>query len=128
MKVTRILHASVNSAAAPERTAEFYGRLLGLRESAFRPDIPGVPGQWFDAGDAQLHLIGLRSAGGGLDPSRHHVCFGVADLDEAVAELDAAGVPYVRASQQHPHGTVEQVFLTDPSGNVVELQEDPAPS
>lgn len=124
MKVTRILHASVNSAAAPESTVDFYRRVLGMEASPFRPDIPGVPGQWFDVGEAQLHLIGIASSGAGLDPSRHHVCFGVADLEDAVSELEAAGVTYFRASQQHPHGVVEQVFLTDPSGNVIELQQD----
>ena len=124
MKVTRILHACVNTAAAPDETVAFYRDVLGLNVSPSRPDIPGVPGQWLDVGDAQLHLIGLRSSGPALDPSRHHVCFGVSDLDAAVVALDAAGVQYVRSQQHQAARVVEQVFFTDPSGNVVELQAD----
>ncbi len=124
MRITRILHASVNTSAATEETAAFYRDVLGLA-TTWRPDI-GVPGTWFTVDDAQLHLVGSAPLPGVLDPRAHHVCFGTADLDAAVAELDARDVPYVSAEQQHPGRVVRQVFFTDPAGNVIELQEDPS--
>jgi catechol-2,3-dioxygenase len=49
------------------------------------------------------------------------VCFAVADLTAAVAELSAAGIPYVEGAQ----GTTVQIWFTDPAGNTVEIQQDP---
>ena len=122
MKITRILHASVNHADAIGPTTAFYGEILGL-STADRPDI-GIPGAWLDVGDAQLHLVGFPSGVGDIDPSRHHICYGVDDLTAAMADLDAAGVAYVTATQDQGHRRVEQLFCVDPSGNTVELQED----
>jgi hypothetical protein len=48
------------------------------------------------------------------------VCFGVEDLDDAVRELEAQSVPYVRANQ----GDVVHVWVTDPTGFTIELQQD----
>jgi predicted enzyme related to lactoylglutathione lyase len=59
-----------------------------------------------------------------VDPTRHHVCLGVEDLDAAVAVLEAAGIAVVRTAQHTPSGPVEQVFCTDPCGNTIELQRD----
>jgi hypothetical protein len=49
---------------------------------------------------------------------------GVDDLDSAVAELERAGIPYVRGQQDQRGVIVAQIFVVDPAGNVVELQED----
>lgn len=149
MKVTRLLHASVNVSADLDAARDWYARTLGL-DSTWRPEIPGVPGAWFAIDAVQLHLVGAPERGAGelsptndvedpsrdertcdrvadrsIDPGAHHVCFGVDDLDAAVAELDAAGVAYVRGSQDQRGVEVAQIFVTDPSGNVVELQQDP---
>lgn len=124
MKVTRVLHASVNVSGKLDAAGEWYRRVLGL-DGTWRPEIEGVPGAWFTADAVQIHLVGApERAAGTIDPSAHHVCFGVEDLGAAVAELEAAGVRYVRGSQDHHGVTVAQVFVVDPAGNVVELQED----
>jgi catechol 2,3-dioxygenase-like lactoylglutathione lyase family enzyme len=124
MKVTRLLHASVNVSDDLDGTRDWYARTLGL-ESTWRPEIPGVPGEWFAVDTVQLHLVGApEQRDRSIDPSAHHVCFAVADLDLAVAELEAAGVPYVRGAQNQRGVEVAQVFVTDPVGNVVELQQD----
>ncbi|HEX5615028.1 MAG TPA: VOC family protein [Acidimicrobiia bacterium] len=122
MRVTRVLHTSVNTTRAIDETARFYGEVLGLT-TVDRPDI-GIPGQWYAVGDAQMHLIGFPESGTELDPTRHHVCLGVADLAAALAELDERGIAYFRGEQHQPGRTVQQVFLCDPAGNVLELQED----
>ncbi|MDZ4827927.1 MAG: VOC family protein [Actinomycetota bacterium] len=123
MKITRVLHASVNAAEVLDATAAFYRDFLGL-SACVRPDIPGVPGHWFAVGDVEVHLVGRPAAAVPIDPSRHHVCFGVADLDDATTALEAARVDYIRGEQRHPGRVVRQVFFTDPAGNTVELQED----
>jgi catechol 2,3-dioxygenase-like lactoylglutathione lyase family enzyme len=120
VKVTRVLHASVNVHRELDATRDFYAQLLGL-ESARRPAIPGVEGHWFTVGDAQLHLVDAPIRGAGaIDPTGPHVCFGVEDLDAAIAELEDAGIPYERGLQ----GDVVQIWIVDPSGFTVEIQAD----
>ncbi|HEY5165166.1 MAG TPA: VOC family protein [Acidimicrobiia bacterium] len=122
MKITRILHASVNVEDRLEPTAAFYTTILGL-DPAPRPTIPGIAGQWFSVSDAQLHLVDAPHRGAPrIDPTGPHICFGVEDLDGAVAELDGAGIPYERGTQ----GAITQIWITDPSGFTIELQLDPA--
>jgi catechol 2,3-dioxygenase-like lactoylglutathione lyase family enzyme len=121
MKVTRILHVSVNVTGALESTRDFYADRLELG-SAPRPTIPGVAGHWFSVGAAQLHLVDAPHHGApAIDPTGPHVCFGVEDLDAAVRELDDASIPYEQGRQ----GDTLQIWITDPSGFTVELQQDP---
>jgi catechol 2,3-dioxygenase-like lactoylglutathione lyase family enzyme len=125
VRITRVLHTSVNVAGGLDDGTSFYRDVLGL-DTTWRPEVPGVPGAWFEVDGIQLHLVGSEPRPEGIDPGAQHVCFGVDDLDAAVAELDAAGVAHIEGSQDH-HGTVvRQVWITDPAGNVVELQQDPA--
>lgn len=124
MRVTRILHASINVSGSLDDTTRFYAGRLGL-EPAARPDIPGVAGAWHSVGDAQLHLVDAPHRGAPeIDPTGPHLCFGVEDLGAAIAELDREGIPYVRGQQ----GDVVQIWIVDPSGFTVELQEDRAPA
>jgi catechol 2,3-dioxygenase-like lactoylglutathione lyase family enzyme len=120
VKVTRILHASVNVAGSLADTDRFYADLLGMARDD-RPEIPGVEGRWFAAGDGQVHLVDAPMAGVGIDPTGPHFCLGVDDLDAAVAELEARDIPYLRAIQP---GDVVQIWIVDPAGNTVELQQD----
>lgn len=123
MKLTRILHASVNVEGRLDPTAAFYTSVLGL-SSTPRPMIPGIGGQWFSVGDAQVHLVDAPCRGAPrIDPTGPHICFGVEDLDAAIKELDRADVPYERGAQ----GDVVQIWITDPSGFTIELQNDPRP-
>jgi catechol 2,3-dioxygenase-like lactoylglutathione lyase family enzyme len=120
VRVTRILHASVNVAGHLAETQAFYSGLLRL-ESAARPEIPGVDGHWFRVGDAQLHLVDAPHRGSPhIDPTGPHLCVGVEDLDAAIRELEAADIPYERATQ----GSTVQIWIADPSGFTVELQQD----
>ncbi len=122
MRVTRILHHSVNVEGQLPETAEFYER-LGLG-SLPRPDIPGVGGRWLAAGDAQVHLVDAPAGPAPIRPTGPHVCFAVDDLDGAIAELDRDGITYRRGTQ----GDVVQIWVADPAGNTVELQQDPGPA
>lgn len=119
MKVTRILHHSVNVEGRLDQCEAFYRRMnLSLLA---RPDIPGVGGRWLAAGAAQVHLVDAPEGPDIIRPTGPHVCFGVEDLDAAIAEFERAGVAYVRGAQ----GTVVQIWIADPAGNTIELQQDP---
>jgi len=127
VKVTRTLHHSVNVMGQLDEAVAFYQRLLGLDSDA-RPEIPGVAGHWFDAGNAQLHLVDADAGSGSgtqsIQPTGPHVCFAVEDLPAAVAELEESGIPYVQGAQ----GTVVQIWFVDPAGNTIEIQQDTEPA
>jgi catechol 2,3-dioxygenase-like lactoylglutathione lyase family enzyme len=121
MRVTRFHHVSVNSNGTPlDDMVAFYQDVLGLGDKP-RPEIPGVPGHWHRVGDQELHLVGAPGSGGAIDPTGHHYCVSVDDLDGAIAELEARGIEYVRAVQGE--GTV-QIWISDPAGNTIELQQE----
>lgn len=121
MKVTRFHHVSVNAnGTALDEMVHFYGEVLGLPELP-RPEIPGVPGHWHAVGDQELHVVGAPAAGEGIDPTGHHYCVGVEDLDTAVTELTGLGIPYARAVQGRD---IVQIWIVDPAGNTIELQQE----
>jgi catechol 2,3-dioxygenase-like lactoylglutathione lyase family enzyme len=121
MKVTRFHHVSVNvNGTDLDETVAFYRDVLGLGDEP-RPEIPGVPGHWHTVGQQQLHIVGAPARGAGIDPTGHHYCVSVDDLDAAIAELDARGIAYVRGVQGEG---VVQIWITDPAGNTIELQQE----
>ena len=122
MRVTRIAHVSVNVEGSLDDTRRFYAELLGLGDLT-RPDIPGVDGHWHRLGDTELHLVDAPSRGVGIDPTGPHYCVYVDDLDAAIDELVEQDIAYVRGAQ----GDVVQIWITDPAGNTIELQQDPSP-
>ncbi len=114
MQSLGIHHASImvsDTAAA----LDFYVNTLGMVQRADRPDF-GFPGAWLDCGAAQLHLIE------GEVPTHcgQHFALHVADLDAVVAELRAGGV---EVPDPRPVGSGRQTFVSDPSGNLVELHQ-----
>lgn len=114
MTVRGLHHVSVNVDDVDAAVA-FYTELLGLR-SIDRPDI-GVPGAWLTAPNGlQVHLIELP--GGGSDSN--HMAFAVDDIEAEIAALRARGMAVPDWSDI---GTGRQVFLRDPSGNIVELNQ-----
>ena len=121
---TRI-DADTEKLAAVQR---FYKDVLGLGADPGRPTIPGVPGFWINVGQGgQIHLIaGAQPSplarGPGQDPTIPHVALSVADIRATKAELDRLGVKYW--SMTGINGPeAEQIFVNDPSGNMVELHQ-----
>ena len=103
----------------------FYGGVLGLAELP-RPPFD-FDGAWYVAGDRQLHLIvhpparalrGTRE----IDARDGHFAMRVADFDQALAHLQSHGVP-VRVSRENVTPWM-QMYVTDPDGNVIELNVD----
>jgi catechol 2,3-dioxygenase-like lactoylglutathione lyase family enzyme len=121
MKVTRFHHVSVNSNGTPlDELVGFYRDVLGLGDES-RPEIPGIAGHWHRVGDQQLHLVGAPPSATAIDPTGNHYCVAVENLDQAIAELEERGIEYLRAVQGE--GTV-QIWVVDPAGNTIELQQD----
>lgn len=132
MTLRRLAHVSIRAAdlAASRR---FYGEVLGLREGA-RPPFP-FPGAWMYLGDDEadhgvVHLIGADAADaaaieaylgdrGGAGGAVDHVAFAADDWPGLRARLKRRGVAFTERTV--PALGLHQVFVTDPSGVVVEL-------
>ena len=103
-----------------ERSQRFYEEILGLEPIA-RPDF-GIPGAWYGAGNAQVHLIvAPASVDSGTPPAKltplaNHNAFRVDDYDEAVAFLKARDVEILETNPD-----VGQMWIRDPDGNIIEL-------
>jgi catechol 2,3-dioxygenase-like lactoylglutathione lyase family enzyme len=110
---------------AVERQRVFYTDVLGLTADPGARDIPDVPLFWMDTdNDTQVHMFAVEgvskyAASPERDPFTSHVAFGVPDIEAAKVELDQLGVDYWSAGR----GERQQVFMNDPSGNMVELHQ-----
>lgn len=131
IKVLALHHHGIrvgSTEADADRALAFYRTVLGLAPDAGRPHIPDIPGYWVDVGDhAQIHLISAEgtsrlAAGPGRDPAGPHVALAVPDIQEARLELERLGVDYWSLKGVTGPET-EQLFMTDPFGNVVELHQ-----
>lgn len=114
MEPLAVHHVSINVDDV-DGAVRFYCETLGLELRSDRPDF-GFGGAWLDAGGQQVHLIeGTPPPGLG-----QHFALLVESLDKTVAELRERGV---EVSDPKPVGSSRQAFVSDPSGNVVELHE-----
>jgi len=108
-----------------EASLSFFRDVLGLAVDPGSREIPGVPLFWLDVGGtAQIHVFAVDGVSKyaerpDRDPFSTHVALGVPDIDEAQAELDRLGASYWSAGR----GERRQVFLHDPSGNLIELHQ-----
>lgn len=114
MNPLAVHHVSVN-VADPDESIAFYTGILGGTVRSDRPDF-GFGGAWIDLGSTQVHLIS------GEVPPNHgqHFAILVADLDAVVSELRSKGIEVEDGSVVGPD---RQTFLTDPSGNLIELHQ-----
>ncbi|NEX19036.1 glyoxalase [Thiorhodococcus mannitoliphagus] len=119
--VQDIHHVSLIVADTAE-SLQFYVGVLGLRVRDDRPDL-AFPGAWLSVGERQIHLLELpnpdpvdgRPLHGGRD---RHLAMVVSSVDDLVARLEAAGLPFTRSRSGR-----RAVFCRDPDGNGLELIE-----
>lgn len=101
----------------------FYSTVLGLTESDQRPNFP-FPGAWYQIGSTQLHLIvhdearTLRNTNE-IDSKDGHFAIRVKDMSVVLERLEK----YNCSFDSRPNSMTgwHQVFVTDPDGNIVEL-------
>jgi glyoxylase I family protein len=103
---------------------DFYCDVLGFEELP-RPDF-GFPGLWLRVGSLQLHL-GVAEEPPSPGPGFPHFALYVPSeqFDATIEALRAAGVKMLgEPSTRVDFGTtVHAAFITDPSGNVIELTD-----
>lgn len=123
MKIAGFSHVAITCRDLDE-ARDFYCGTLGFTELP-RPEL-GVPGIWLRVGSLQLHFLEAPDAtvaGPGMPHFALHIDAG--SWDETIADLRARGVEFMMGpSERDDFGTrVRAAFLTDPSGNVVELTD-----
>ena len=108
-----------------ERAKRFYGEVLGLKEVE-RPAF-NFRGAWYELGDRQLHLIvhtNPRTLRGTteIDSRDGHFAVRVTDYEATLEHLRANNV---EVGQQPDNPTPwAQLYVTDPDGNVIELNTE----
>jgi catechol 2,3-dioxygenase-like lactoylglutathione lyase family enzyme len=116
LRVIGIDHIQIAVPSALEaQCLAFYREVLGFEEIPKPAELRGRDGAWFQAGPLQLHI--------GIDPapsptSKRHICFLVADVDAAKAELPADGISIEEESQTDG---LARFFIRDPAGNRLEI-------
>jgi glyoxylase I family protein len=114
MRPQAVHHVSIMVPDVDE-ALRFYTDVLGLEQRTDRPEL-GVGGAWLDAGGQQLHLVeGETPPGLG-----QHFALLIDDLDATIAELRGRGLA---VSDPRPIGRSLQAFVSDPSGNLIELHQ-----
>ncbi len=134
IRITKLLHAGVRVGPGDDnvkKALDFYGGLLGLEADRHRPFIPGIPGHWMNINEGdrsqQIHIFGAEGISPmgrseKEDPTRHHIAYAVADLDEAERELKTRGIYYWIYDSLVGNAS-KQIFFEDPFGNMIELQQ-----
>ncbi|TPG10979.1 methylmalonyl-CoA epimerase [Sphingomonas oligophenolica] len=135
MTLGRLNHVGVATPSI-ERSIAMYRDLLGATVIGAPFDLPaqGVRVCFIDTPNTQVELIEpyddaspiagylKKNPAGG----QHHVCFEVADIDAAVADLQAKGATVLGEPRIGAHGTpIVFVHPKDFGGVLVELMETP---
>ena len=116
----RVNHVSINARDLAE-SVDFYVDLLGA-ELIPTPNF-GLPVQWLALGRTQLHLFEKD-----LEPtSHHHLGITVDDLEPVYRVAERRGAFDYDAFGNHLvelPGDLVQLYLRDPAGNLVEIDQD----
>jgi catechol 2,3-dioxygenase-like lactoylglutathione lyase family enzyme len=116
----RVNHVSINARDLAE-SVDFYVDLLGA-ELIPTPNF-GLPVQWLALGRTQLHLFEKD-----LEPtSHHHLGITVDDLEPVYRAAERRGAFDYDAFGNHLvelPGDLVQLYLRDPAGNLVEIDQD----
>jgi catechol 2,3-dioxygenase-like lactoylglutathione lyase family enzyme len=105
-----------------ERSAAFYGGVLGLPELKRWGRMPGVE---YQAGNLTLALMRSEAFGQGFRPNSLPIALQVDDVESARAALEAKGVAF--HGDLLDSGVCHQAFFSDPDGNPLALHHRYAP-
>ena len=98
------------------RAVEFYGGTLGLEQSQ---EYGRIPGGEFETGNLTLQILDAAAVGREFAPSGSPIALRVADVADARAELEGAGVEFL--GETIDSGVCHQAPFKDPDGNVLIL-------
>lgn len=135
MSIGRLNHVGVATPSI-EKSVEMYVNLLGATKVHEPFDLPpqGVRVCFVDTPNSQIELIEPLGENSPIikflekNPlgGQHHVCFEVADIYAAKAEMEAKGAKVLGEPRIGAHGTpVIFVHPKDMGGVLVELMETP---
>ena len=128
---SRLLHTMIRVHDL-DRSVRFYTEVLGLREQRRRVLEKADATLVFLVDEAGHHAIELTfnhdGRGYELGSQFGHFALGVADLDEARAELAGHGVEFTRGPYTVSAGGSRIAFIRDPDGIEIELIEGGRPS
>ncbi len=117
-------HLALQVADLPAST-KFYSEILGLEQLEVPDNLKAIR-SWFKIGtDQQIHLLAGRTIPVNNDRNGSHFAVFVKSMDQAEAFLKGKGLSY---HAQVRFDGVKQIYLPDPDGYLVELNEwkDPA--
>lgn len=135
MALGRLNHVGVATPSI-EASIAMYRDLLGADAIGEPFDLPaqGVKVCFIDAPNTQIELIEPYDAASPIagflakNPAggQHHLCFEVADIDAAIADLTAKGARVLGKPRIGAHGTpIVFVHPRDMGGVLIELMETP---
>ena len=110
-----IHHVSINVNDV-DAALNFYVGVLNL-ELKHRQDL-GFPGAWIQAGDQEIHLLGIDS---GVPVKEQHFAFAVSDADTVHNALTERG--FNPSAIREIPAVCRQFFTHDPSGNMIEFTQ-----
>jgi glyoxylase I family protein len=113
IRFTHIDHCSV-IVTDVERSRDFYGRVLGLREIASPLEFDFVA-VWYDLGGTYIHLL-LKPEADSISP--RHFCLHTPDIAGARQHLTNLGVPI---DETVKIAAADRFFIRDPDGNRIEV-------
>lgn len=125
------LHHAAFVVSDLDRTRDFYVDVLGFEE-IIRPTDFVFHGAYFRLGEAEIHVVREKTPGrlAGHGPEWdedelltglvHHVALMVEDIRPLIAAIQAHGGDRVGGYRVRDD-YVEQVYIADPDGNVIEL-------
>ncbi|MBF8284823.1 MAG: Catechol 2,3-dioxygenase-like protein [Anaerolineales bacterium] len=119
--ITQVHHIQIFVPREVEQEAKhFYGDVLGLEEIPKPEAWRKNGGAWYRHGPNQLHLSLLRQPEDNRG-SQRHVCYMVADLENAEKIMREAGVEIV--PDDRPFDQWTRFYVRDPGGNYIEIAQ-----
>lgn len=104
-----------------DASARFYREVIGLEPIEVPEHLKAIRAWFRIAPGQELHLLAGRSLPvSNNDPNGAHFSLTILDADPVEAYLKSKGLPYLR--QQRFDGAW-QIYITDPDGYVIELNE-----
>jgi catechol 2,3-dioxygenase-like lactoylglutathione lyase family enzyme len=105
-----------------DKAIEFYGSVVGLRESKQWGDMPGKE---FETGSLTIAVMQSDAFGLEFAPHTHPIALHVDDVEAARAELEGKGVEF--AADTLDSGVCHMAYFADPDGNGLMLHHRYAP-